>query len=138
MINSSELMRRTGASHRQIDYWCRNGIIPTTGIALPGSGGRRMFEESIVDAVEFLVNFSKAFDHGFSKNMLQKMFTLYPSGKTELGASLILYWELFPEMGCNRCRDTEPDQVARCCEKHGLVMYCDKCVRILHPGENFS
>jgi DNA-binding transcriptional MerR regulator len=43
-FTSKEMVALTGATYRQIDYWCRKGLIP--GHTEPvGSGGRRRFSE---------------------------------------------------------------------------------------------
>ena len=47
---SSEVVRLTGCTYRQLDYWCRRGIIPGHGEA-DGSGSRRTFTAAHVDLI---------------------------------------------------------------------------------------
>jgi DNA-binding transcriptional MerR regulator len=41
-MTSDALVAASGCSYRQLDYWCRNGVlVPTLSTARPGSGGQR-------------------------------------------------------------------------------------------------
>lgn len=42
-FSSAEVVRMTGATYRQLDYWCRTGLIPGQAGVVPGSGGRRLW-----------------------------------------------------------------------------------------------
>lgn len=43
-LNATDMVRRSGASFRQIDHWCRNGYLRTAdGRNTPGSGVSREF-----------------------------------------------------------------------------------------------
>lgn len=83
MISSVELVERTEATYRQIDYWCRIGVIETTKKPTPGSGYKREFDESIVPKVKFLVTMSKAFSQKLGST-LQQLSEAYDKGSLEL------------------------------------------------------
>lgn len=40
-FSSVEVSKITGATYRQLDYWCRSGLIPGQAGVAPGSGARR-------------------------------------------------------------------------------------------------
>lgn len=63
--SSTEVTRLTGASYRQVDYWCRTGLIPGQ-LAGPGSGGRRRFTPEQVDRVRFLLTASRIRNASFA------------------------------------------------------------------------
>jgi DNA-binding transcriptional MerR regulator len=75
IITSTELARTTGATKRQIENWCRSGIL--VPIEKPKRGMPRKFDKSIVPKVEFLAQMSQImrgitlktlydnFDYGF-------------------------------------------------------------------------
>ena len=39
--STNDVVRMVGCTYRQLDYWCRVGLIPGQSAARPGSGGRR-------------------------------------------------------------------------------------------------
>lgn len=51
-MTSNQVARSAGVSYRQIDYWCRCGLID--GTTNPGSGGRRAFTAAQVRRVHEL------------------------------------------------------------------------------------
>lgn len=54
MYSSGEAVRLTGASYRQLDTWCRAGLVIGMDRA-PGSGRRRRFTEGQLDRLRLLV-----------------------------------------------------------------------------------
>lgn len=51
MFNSKEACFLSGVTYRQLDYWCRTGIIPDTA---NGSGTRRQFQFEDVVALRLI------------------------------------------------------------------------------------
>ncbi len=92
MLTSKELSIQTGASYRQIDYWCRNSVIIPLGKNTPGTGFNRKFDDSIVDKVELLVRMSKSFD-GCRTDQLKLIYENYDKGFVELEAGIIISWK---------------------------------------------
>jgi hypothetical protein len=55
MLSATEVCQRTGASYRQVDYWCRSGVIePWVGAT--GNGSRRVFSEYQVRVVRLIAD----------------------------------------------------------------------------------
>lgn len=44
MLSSTEVLKRVGCTYRQLDYWCREGVITPT-VEATGNGSRRRFSE---------------------------------------------------------------------------------------------
>lgn len=44
-----ELINQAGISYRQLDYWCRTGLLTTLDGNTPGSGWARRFHETQVE-----------------------------------------------------------------------------------------
>ncbi len=91
-IGTIALMRETGASHRQIDYWCSADVISPVGNPNPGSGNHREFDKDIVGRITLLVKVSKAFGHGLRGNTLKKIYDAYDEGYVDLGDGFIFMW----------------------------------------------
>lgn len=96
MISTYELMERTGATERQINYWCGEVISPV-GKSNPGSGVKRRFEEAVVYPVAFLVRVSKAFGTPLCRKDLKKFYDAYDEGFIYLDESIMLRWDTFYE-----------------------------------------
>lgn len=92
LINTTTLIKRTGATRRQVDYWCRNGVISPIGEACPGSGYHRKFDNEIIPRVKLLAKLSDIFDNKLNINKLKKIYDTYDKGFIDLGESVILYW----------------------------------------------
>lgn len=45
MLSSSRVRASTGVTARQLDYWCRSGLVRCVGAETPGSGHYREFTE---------------------------------------------------------------------------------------------
>ncbi len=93
LITTKELIRNTGASYRQIDYWCSLDILSPVGKRNPGSGHQREFDTEIIDRVILLVKASIVFDHGLRGNALKNIYDAYNEGYVDLGYGFILRWE---------------------------------------------
>ncbi len=92
-ISTMALARKTGATYRQIDYWCCNGVISPVGENRPGSGIIRKFDKEIIDRVMLLVRLSKAF-HYLNIHELKRIFEAYDQGFVEFGDGIILSWRM--------------------------------------------
>jgi hypothetical protein len=92
-IGSMELCRRTGASFRQVDYWCRGGVIKPVGYPTPGSGTPREWDAKITPAVKLLVKMSKVFHHSIRKETLKAIFENYDAGQVKLESGITVSWE---------------------------------------------
>lgn len=53
-ITSWDVCAQAGVSYRQLDYWCRLGIIEPVGGATPGSGSQRRFTSREIRVVAFV------------------------------------------------------------------------------------
>ncbi len=93
LINTKELIKRTGASFRQIDYWCRMGVISTVGKGTPGSGYYRQFDEEIVNRVKLVVKVSKAFGRPLHTKELKGIYDNCDRGMLELGDGIGIIWD---------------------------------------------
>ncbi len=91
-INTKELAKRTGATFRQIDYWCLKGVISPIGKGSPGSGVKREFDESIISRVRLLAKLSKAFHNSLHRDEQKKIYEAYNVGFIDLGDGIILSW----------------------------------------------
>jgi hypothetical protein len=91
-VDSKELMALTGATYRQIDYWCSQGYIQAVGGGSPGSGNRRRFSKSVVAKVKLVVRVSNAFSRGNSP--LGAIFEHYEDESVDLGHGIHLTWDL--------------------------------------------
>jgi hypothetical protein len=92
MIWASELMKKTGATHRQIDYWCRNDIIQTLGDQTPGSGRNRQFDQEIIPRVITLVKVSKALNGYPNIKLLKMIYEHFDTGFVALTEGITLSW----------------------------------------------
>lgn len=92
IVTSRELCSLTDATYRQIDYWCRQGILEPAGKGTPGTGNRRMFNASLVDKVRLLVKISKAFER--ENSPLKRVAEHYEDGVIDLGAGIYLTWDV--------------------------------------------
>ncbi len=101
-IKKKELMKRTGLTDRQLDYWCRQQVIIPIGAVCPGSGFRREFDEDVVDRVRLLVKLSKSCNQFLSLDILKRIYACYEEGYVDLGDGLVLSWKnsLFPVRVC--------------------------------------
>lgn len=93
-ISARELMLRTGASYRQIDYWCGTGIIKPIGKPNPGSGYRREFDEEAVSRIKLVATLARAFGHTIPKEVLGQIFKNYENGHFYLGEGVELRWKV--------------------------------------------
>ena len=91
-VSSRELCELTGASYRQIDYWCREGIIHAVTDDTPGSGKQRRFAKDLIDKVKLVVKISNAFDR---KNSPMKFIVEhYADGEFNMGEGVYLTWDV--------------------------------------------
>ncbi len=93
LINTKELIKRTGGTFRQIDYWCRMGVISTVGKGTPGSGYSRQFDEEVVKRVRLVVKVSQAFGRPLHTKELKGIFDNYEYGVLDLGDDIKLIWD---------------------------------------------
>ncbi len=91
-IKKKELMKRTGLTDRQLDYWCRQQVIVPIGAVCPGSGFRREFDEDIVDRVKLLVKLSKSCNQFLSLDILKRIYACYEDGHIDLDEDIRLIW----------------------------------------------
>jgi hypothetical protein len=90
-ITSKELAALTGATYRQIDYWCSQGHIHPVEDDRPGSGAHRRFDPSLVDKVKLIVKISKAFNRDNSP--LGYLVEHYEDGEFDMGDGVYLTWD---------------------------------------------
>lgn len=93
MLTTKELAKMTGATYRQIDYWCRVGLIKPIGKSNPGSGRRRLFDDDTVRKINLLVAVSHAFGGTTRLPQLEKIVSAEAAGKVYLGEGLTLSWD---------------------------------------------
>lgn len=58
-VGSQEVLRETGATYRQIDHWCRTGLVRCHEGLAPGSGSGRTFDVAEVAFIRVLVGASQ-------------------------------------------------------------------------------
>lgn len=98
-VSSSEFVEQTGITYRQLDYWCRQGILPVaSGEANPGSGKSRRFDEDLVEKVKLVGRVCKALSKNehhsqISLSLLKKVLDNYDRGYIDLGEDIILGWK---------------------------------------------
>lgn len=56
MLTSLEVCRRAGITYRQLDYWCRTGVVEPL-IDARGSGSQRRFTQAEADHVAGLARY---------------------------------------------------------------------------------
>ncbi len=91
-VSSKELCELTGATYRQIDYWCRQGYIHAAHSDTPGSGNKRRFSKSNIDRVKLVVKISKAFSR--ENTPLGYILEHYEDGEFDLGEGVYLTWDI--------------------------------------------
>jgi DNA-binding transcriptional MerR regulator len=91
-IGSKALSDKTGATYRQIDYWCRIGLISPIGKSTPGSGYYRQFDEEVVPRVALIVRMTEAFNHTFKREVLKDIYDCYEDGSYEIGEGITITW----------------------------------------------
>lgn len=90
-FTTREVVEMTGATYRQIDYWCRTGLIPGHRESV-GSGRRRRFTEADVRRARLVALASRLSNAPLEKvvAMLEHELTLQSLGREvqaiELGA----------------------------------------------------
>ena len=70
LLTASEVLKMTGATYRQLDYWAREGILPPS-VRATGSGSRRGWSVEDARRIRALVVVSEA---------LQTFWRSFPSG----------------------------------------------------------
>lgn len=137
-ITPKELVNETSATYRQIDYWCRIGIISPIGNRSPGSGNPRRFEEEIIDRVKLLVKVSNGFFRVIHGNLLKKVYHHYDEGYIDLGEGITLHWGNAVKISCKGCGLFSAPAWYKCCEEHtpqeNNDYMCQLCASKLHPG----
>lgn len=91
VISTKELMALTGATMRQIDYWCTKDVISPLKDNNPGTGNPRQFNKDLVDKVRLIVKISKAFSR--LNSPLKRVIENYDYGFIELGDGITLSWD---------------------------------------------
>lgn len=91
-ISSKELEELTGATYRQIDYWCTQGYISPVGEDNPGSGKKRYFNRDVVKKVKLVLKISNAFSR--SNSPLGYIFNHYDDGEFDMGDGVYLTWDV--------------------------------------------
>lgn len=90
-----EVMKKTGATYRQLDYWATGGLIAGEN---PGSGMRRYFTPEDVRLITVLVRVSQALSHGgqgggrVSMRVLAKVRDNLDMGFVMLDNNVSLHW----------------------------------------------
>lgn len=90
-ISSKELCKLTGATYRQIDYWCSRGYIHPAHGGTPGSGNKRRFSKAHIDRVKLVVKISKAFSR--ENSPLGYILEHYEDGEFDMGEGVYLTWD---------------------------------------------
>lgn len=97
-LSTPELTRLTGATYRQIDYWCSNALIDCEGGN--GSGNKRAFDPGVVPVVSLLVRVSKTLPREsgarVSLALLEEVRDAFDAGCAELGHGIRLCWDEEP------------------------------------------
>ncbi len=57
LVTTKDVQAISGATFKQLDYWCRRGWIPDMPTEI-GTGNRRVWTQEAVDVAKFLVSAS--------------------------------------------------------------------------------
>lgn len=90
-ISSTELVNQTGASFRQIDYWCKKKIISPLGEHNPGSGVRRAWDPAVIQRIRVMVKVSDVI-HNIETETLKDVYDNYHRGYFEFENGIKLVW----------------------------------------------
>lgn len=91
-IKVKDLMLQTGLTYRQIDYWCRRGIIdPVNGEDL-GSGFDREFDASTTESIRVLGIIAKACKNRLTAEILREIYDNFNAGHIYLAPGIKLEW----------------------------------------------
>src|SRR5687768_1121897 len=77
-VTSSELTIDAGITYRQLDYWCRTGLLAPMDDATPGTGWTRRFAEHQVDRAHLLHGL---LDAGFSLQSCRQLSDDLPAAR---------------------------------------------------------
>lgn len=61
-MRAAEVTARTGITYRQLDYWCRRGILPDQKPEGPGSGRDRDFTDDDVAVIENIQSLARGLE----------------------------------------------------------------------------
>lgn len=93
-ISSRNLVRRSGASYRQLDHWTRLGIIKPIGDSCPGSGHVRQWDDNIVGLVMTIGKVSRALGSNCGGGILEAVAKHYDQGFVNLTDGIQLRWRV--------------------------------------------
>ena len=95
LLTSHEIAERAGITYRQLDYWCRAGLLDPT-VAAAGSGTRRGWHADMIPILDVLGTISAAFDTGgrlgAPVDVLRRVVDHYEAGRLELGNGVAITW----------------------------------------------
>lgn len=92
MLSSYEMMELTGATYRQLDYWCAKELIGLVVKKEAGSGYYRKFDESEIPKVKLFVAISKTFGQAFPREVMKLIYDNFSEGSIKFDTGLILMW----------------------------------------------
>lgn len=82
-VLSAELLGEAGITYRQLDYWCRTGLLQPIGDANPGQGWSRRFPEEQVVRARTIVSL---LDAGLSMTKVREVVDDFlANGRVDLG-----------------------------------------------------
>lgn len=93
-ITTRQLMDRSGATRRQIDYWCMTNVIPYIQNPNAVRLNKILFNEEIITRVALLVKVSRAFGGNVNTILLGRIFARYEEGYFALDDGLLLTWDV--------------------------------------------
>lgn len=93
-ITPRDIMIQTGITYRQLDYWCRKGVVEVLNDPEPGAGIPREFDESVINKIKVLVQVSNAMNKKADTALLKKVWENYHEGYVSLGGGITLRWVL--------------------------------------------
>lgn len=91
-IGVKELMKGTGLTYRQIDYWCRKGVIDPINSETVSIGFAREFDANIVERVRTLSTISTACKNRLSLEILREIYDNFDNGHIYLAPGVVLKW----------------------------------------------
>lgn len=92
IIGVKEVMQHTGLTYRQIDYWCRQGVIRPLNTESVSIGFAREFDESMLERIRVLATISTACKNRLALEILREIYDNYEAGHIYLGPGIVLKW----------------------------------------------
>jgi len=90
-LTSTQLCTEAGITYRQLDYWLRNGVIPSSYVTdTTGSGHHRQWDPDVIAPLRVIGQVSAAVQ--LSCAQYADIFVIHDHGSYELAPGVTLTW----------------------------------------------